>query len=862
MSDVVRDIYIETLHQILDLNTRLAQITDESSLLEEAMIGVCLALGLNHITCYEHHLPEKHWSIRITTDANQQIGHHVSPATSDLLDAALENDDGIVRYHQNGTTGGSITAVFPLKAGEQVLGAVLANADMEKASLYSLVDFPTLLQLFAQNLAALWHNIALLNTVQQRTQELEILQGQYIDSVWHTHAATLQASYNNHGYQISRQSTQQPDPNKQTVPLLINDTPFGKISLPQDVQVDQDQAEFIRALVREMGNALNNAYLLQTTRTYANQLALATDVSRAATTILDRDVLIQEVVNLIRSGFDLYYVGLFLVDEQSQAAVLKAGTGIAGEYQVAQKHQLKIGGSSMIGTAIARGKAIVEQDVKKAEAFNYNPMLPDTRAELALPLRTRGRIIGALTVQSAEHHAFSDETVAVLQNLSDQLAIAIETASLFAQTQETLAETSHLYEAGRRMSAAADETDVYAALVDFAALSELVEAAQIIINLPDEPEFYVSPVFWSRTPVPHDPQTRYPRYLFPFWKQLAQNKLIVITDTHTDPRLDPGTRQLYAATNLRSTTFIPIHIENDWLGTLALHRASRTAFTSTELQPILTLVDQAAIILANQRLVNKLQAANDQLRQLDQLKTQFLANMSHELRTPLNSIIGFSRVILKGIDGPINTDQEEDLTSIYNNGQHLLRLINEILDMAKIEAGKMVLSFEQVNLEEAAQAAISTIRSLTNEKNLELTWDIAENLPFIEADPIRLRQILNNLLSNAVKYTDEGRILLNVAREGERHVRITVDDTGIGISQADFDKLFTAFEQIDSSTTRTVGGTGLGLPITKWLVDMHQGTISIESEVGRGSTFHVVLPIERDTETATEEITFDESLQQ
>lgn len=279
------------------------------------------------------------------------------------------------------------------------------------------------------------------------------------------------------------------------------------------------------------------------------------------------------------------------------------------------------------------------------------------------------------------------------------------------------------------------------------------------------------------------------------------------------------------------------------------------------MQPFQTLADQAAIILANQRLLGKLQAANEQLRQLDQLKTQFLANMSHELRTPLNSIIGFSRVILKGIDGPINADQQEDLTSIYNNGQHLLRLINEILDMAKIGAGKMLLAFEPVNLEEAAVTAISTIRSLTNEKGLDLVWDIAPDIPLITADPIRVRQILYNLLSNAVKYTDEGQISLQVRREDAHHISITVSDTGIGISQADFDKLFAAFEQIDSSTTRTVGGTGLGLPITKWLVDMHQGTITLESEVGKGSTFHVILPIERDLETSTEVLTFDKSLQ-
>ncbi|MCB8966068.1 MAG: GAF domain-containing protein [Ardenticatenaceae bacterium] len=863
MPDITQARYAENLHQILELNTQLAKITDEQTLLTEAMTGICQVLDLQDITCFEQHLPEGHWAIRATTNPKWHPGHHIPVAIANLLEIVPDQEDGIVRYHQDNGHAGSITALFPLKIQEKLLGVLLANHIIKHTNPYTPEEFPALLQSFTQNLGGLWHNIILRDEIQRQAQAMEILQGQYIDSIWHTQTATLQANYSVQGFQISRHQTTEPNPTDQTHPLLIGDTPFGKVYLPQETQFSDDQMEFVTTLVREMGNALNNAYLLQTTRSYANQLALATDVSRAATTILDQDILIQEVVNLIRSGFDLYYVGLFIVEESTQMAVLRAGTGEAGKHQVEQGHQLKIGGSSMIGTSIAQGKAIVEQDVQKAAAFTFNPLLPHTRSELALPLRTRGRIIGALTVQSVEHHAFSDETVAVLQNLSDHLAIAIETASLFAQTQATLAETSRLYETSRRMSAAVDETAVYEALIDFTMLSELVDAAQIITSQPTEPEFFISPLFWSRSASKTlTPEKRYPRHVYSFWKQLAQNKLITIAQAQTDPRLDANTRQFYASTTVKSCVFIPIHMENEWLGTLALYRSNMTPILDADLQPFRTLADQAAIILANQRLLSRLQTANDQLRQLDQLKTQFLANMSHELRTPLNSIIGFSRVILKGIDGPINNDQEEDLTSIYNNGQHLLRLINEVLDMAKIEAGKMVLTFEPVNLEEAAMAAISTIRSLTSEKGLELTWDIESNLPLIEADPIRLRQILNNLLSNAVKYTDAGHVSLRVAREDEHYVRITVFDTGIGISQSDFDKLFAAFEQIDSSTTRTVGGTGLGLPITKWLVDMHQGTISLESEVGKGSTFHVVLPIERDLEVATEDITFSESLQQ
>jgi signal transduction histidine kinase len=590
-----------------------------------------------------------------------------------------------------------------------------------------------------------------------------------------------------------------------------------------------------------MSNALNNAYLLQTTRATSNQLSLATEVSRAASTMLDRNQLIREVVELIRVRFNFYYVGLFLVDEMGETAVLQSGTGEAGRLQVERKHYQLISGPSMIGTCIANGRAIVEQDISHAKAFKFNPLLPDTRSEVALPLRTRGQIIGALTVQSSQNGAFTTEAVAVLQSLADQLAIAIENAGLFAQTQATLAETSRLYQASRKISEAQTANDVYKALVNFARDSNQVEAAYVAIVNPDDPAYLISPVTWSRLPLSINRLARRP---FEFNKQKEQNETNIIADPHKDTRLDEATRELFRQNKIQAAALIPIYIEENWLGTFLLLRTQNEPFTPQMLTPYRTLTDQAAVILSNQNLFAEIKAANDKLRQLDQLKTQFLANMSHELRTPLNSIIGFSRVILKGIDGPITNEQEEDLTSIHSNGQHLLTLINEVLDMAKIEAGKMALAFELTNLETTAQAVFSSIRTLIRE-DVKLIWDVQPDLPLVEADPVRLRQIFMNLLSNAVKFTEKGHIRLDIFQDHEEHVHIAVHDTGIGIAPKEFEVLFKAFEQVDNSTTRRAGGTGLGLPITKWLVNMHGGHIWIESLVGDGTTVHVRLPLKQ-----------------
>jgi CheY-like chemotaxis protein/two-component sensor histidine kinase len=220
--------------------------------------------------------------------------------------------------------------------------------------------------------------------------------------------------------------------------------------------------------------------------------------------------------------------------------------------------------------------------------------------------------------------------------------------------------------------------------------------------------------------------------------------------------------------------------------------------------------------------------------------------MSHELRTPLNSIIGFSRVILKGIDGPINETQAQDLTAIYNSGQHLLGLINDILDLSRIEAGKMELAFTEVDLGEIIRSVMSTAAGLVKDKPIELALDVPPSLPLIQADNIRIRQVLLNLISNATKFTERGKVGVSariVKSDGRREVVVSVFDTGPGIAPEHQGKLFEPFSQVDASPTRKTGGSGLGLSICRHLVELHEGRIWVESKVGEGSTFSFAIPV-------------------
>jgi signal transduction histidine kinase len=237
----------------------------------------------------------------------------------------------------------------------------------------------------------------------------------------------------------------------------------------------------------------------------------------------------------------------------------------------------------------------------------------------------------------------------------------------------------------------------------------------------------------------------------------------------------------------------------------------------------------------------------EEMREADRLKTQFLANMSHELLTPLNSIIGFSRVILKGIDGPITDAQEQDLEAIHSAGQHLLRLITDILDLSKIEAGRMELAFSDVDLGEIIRGAMSTAEGLVRDKPIRLKLDLPKDLPRIQADETRIRQVLLNLVSNAAKFTERGHIGISarvLERDERQEVLVAVFDTGPGIEPHNQERLFEPFSQVDASLTRKTGGTGLGLSISKRLVELHGGRIWVESKPGQGSTFAFTLPVQ------------------
>jgi len=294
---------------------------------------------------------------------------------------------------------------------------------------------------------------------------------------------------------------------------------------------------------------------------------------------------------------------------------------------------------------------------------------------------------------------------------------------------------------------------------------------------------------------------------------------------------------------IRAALIVPLKIENKLTGILLVgEKLSGEIFDGQELEVLAVLANQVAISLENARLYEELSASNAQLMQASRLKSQFLASMSHELRTPLNSIIGFSKVLLNRLDGDLSERQETYIRSVHNSGTHLLQLINGILDFSRIEAGKLEMMSEELDLHELIDECIESSMPLARGKQLKLEKNIPLELPRLVADRTKVKQILLNLLSNAIKFTTQGRVLVGVQAEPEA-VRVRVSDTGIGIRAEDLARLFEPFQQLDNPVARGAGGTGLGLAISKKFVELHGGRIWAESRENAGSTFQFTLPL-------------------
>jgi signal transduction histidine kinase len=315
-----------------------------------------------------------------------------------------------------------------------------------------------------------------------------------------------------------------------------------------------------------------------------------------------------------------------------------------------------------------------------------------------------------------------------------------------------------------------------------------------------------------------------------------------IADAQTDPRLPEPTHTYAQVRGYRSQGAVPMLRHDEAVGAIAVTRREPGGFTEDEIALLQTFADQAVIAIENVRLFNELEIANRDLKAASQHKSEFLANMSHELRTPLNAIIGFSEVLSERMFGDLNEKQDEYLKDIHASGQHLLSLINDILDLSKIEAGRMELEQTDFDLPTAIDNALTLVRERAARRGVALHTTVDERLGQVQADERKIRQVLLNLLSNAIKFTPAGGRIEVVAKLMNGSIEVSVSDTGVGIAPEDQEAVFEEFRQVGTADKK-VEGTGLGLALSRKFIELHGGKIWVKSQVGEGSTFTFTIPV-------------------
>jgi signal transduction histidine kinase len=645
--------------------------------------------------------------------------------------------------------------------------------------------------------------------------------------------------------------------------LQVGAARIGAGELDQRIDVRTgDELEALGDQFNQMAAQLQESYaglerkVDERTRELTESLEQQTATAEILRVISSSPTNVQPVLNAVAESAarlcEVDDVAINLIDGERIRMVAHVGPmpiGPIGEFTIA------LGPGTVGGRSLLARRPVHVADLMSAEVeFPDGAALArryGNRSTLAVPLLREGQGTGFILLRRADIRPFSDKQITLLQSFADQAVIAIENVRLFKELEtrtdaltRSVGELRALGEVGRAVSSSLDLETVLATIVSRANELSSTDGGAIYEYDDQTEEFHL------RATQNFDPEfvevlraTPIRRGEGVTGRMVETREATQIPDVLEDTSYQSRLRDTLVRSGYRALLAVPLLREDRIIGGLVVNRKTPGEFSPEVIELLQTFATQSALAIQNARLFQEIEEKSRQLEVANRHKSEFLASMSHELRTPLNAVIGFSEVLLERMFGQINDKQDEYLQDILSSGRHLLSLINDILDLAKIEAGRMDLEVADFHLPQAIDNAITLVKERAARRAIVLQASVDPRLGEIKGDERKVKQVLLNLLSNAIKFTPEGgRVDVNAALAGDV-AEVSVTDTGVGIAAEDHEAVFEEFRQVGTDYAKKHEGTGLGLTLSRRFVELHGGRIWVKSELGQGATFTFTLPV-------------------